>query len=64
MLENVNMPALDMIKALGATKRSKFIHMWNQYIKQTVREKGIILKHTASVELEADLFNKELERTR
>lgn len=63
-LENDNMPALDMMAALGATKRSKFIDMRHHYLKQTVKEHNITLKHVASADLRADMFTKALERTR
>lgn len=55
-LENDNIPALDMIQALDATKMSKFIDMRHQYIKQTVREKNIKLQQKPSRELKADIF--------
>lgn len=63
-LDNDNMQTVDMIQALGATKRSEFMYTHHQYIKQTVKEKNIKLKHKEYMELKVDIFAKPLERTR
>lgn len=44
-IKNDKMAAFTMTKALGATKRSKFIEMRHQYIKQTIQDKKS--KHTS-----------------
>lgn len=64
MLENDNMPVLCMIKTLGATKRSKFIELRNRYIKNTVKENNIELRHNASENLKADMLTEPLDRVR
>lgn len=38
-LENDNMLALDMIKALRGAKRSKFVDMRHHFLKQVIEEK-------------------------
>lgn len=56
------MPALDMARTLGATKRSKFIDMRHFYIKETIEEKNITLDYTTSRDLDADLFTEAIDR--
>lgn len=53
-----------MLKAIWATKRSKFVDLRDHYIKDTIRERHISLKHTPSKILRADLFTKPPERQR
>lgn len=40
------MTAITMIKALGATKQSKFIEIRHQYIKEKIKNHYITLKHS------------------
>lgn len=63
-LENDNMPAIDMMRALGANKRSKFIDVRHQYLKQIVCKNNIQLQHVPSKKLRADLFTKALDLVR
>lgn len=41
IMENDNMPAITMISAIGATKRSKIIHLRHQYLKQITKDKHV-----------------------
>lgn len=61
---NEKMNALDMLKALGATKISKFIDMRHQYLKQTIKNNNLKLVPTPQAELKAVIFKKALERRR
>lgn len=53
---------MGILQDIGATKRLKFIDLRHHYIKQTIKEKSIQLKHTESEKLKADIFTKALER--
>lgn len=46
--ENEIMPELTMINALGAKRRFKFIELRHQYVKETIQEHKIEMKHTPS----------------
>lgn len=63
-LENDNQPAITMIKALGATKRSKFIDLRHHYLKEVVKNNNVTIVHVPSKLCRADIFTKALERTR
>lgn len=63
-LYNDNIPAITMIQALGATKRSKFIDLRHQYLKQQIRDSNTSIYHKPSLLLSADMFIKALERQR
>lgn len=58
------MPALDMVRAVGATKRSKFIDIKHQLIKILIREKKFKVEHKPTEEATADIMTKALERRR
>lgn len=60
-IDNNNKTALYIMRALGATKRSKFIDVHHHYIKDASRETQITIKHTRSQQLRADLFTKPLD---
>lgn len=55
------MPDLDMMKPLGATRRSKFIDMRRHYLKQVIKQKNIELKHVPSRVLRGKKFTKAIE---
>lgn len=63
-LQNDNMPAIAMLGALGATKRSKFIDLRHNYIKQVTKTNNITIVHVPSKTCPADIFTKALERQR
>lgn len=46
IMERDIMTAITMIKALGATKQSKFIEIRHQYIKEKIKNHYITLKHS------------------
>lgn len=58
------MPAITMIKALDATKRSTFIELGHQYIKDKIKKNDIKVKHTPSEELKADVLTKQMGRVK
>lgn len=64
VLNNYNMPAITIINALGATKRSKFINRRHQYLKQQISNNYIYIKHVPSRILPADMFTKTLDLQR
>lgn len=61
-VENDNLPALDMINSVGATKCFKFIDLKHQYIKYVIRQEDIKIKHKQSAEKTADILTNPLER--
>lgn len=64
VMENDTLPAIMMIKALGATKRSKFIDLRHHYLKEVFKNKQVELRHIPSKECRAYLFTKALQRQR
>lgn len=52
------MPAITMIKALGATKRSKFIDLRHNYIKETIKNNKVEHHHVPSKQCWADLSQR------
>lgn len=63
-MENDNKPAIGMLQSIGPTKRSKFIDLRHQFIKQTIQNTDTTIIHVPSQELCADMFTKPLERAR
>lgn len=55
-------PALDMLKALGNTRRSKYIDPRHNFLKEQVRTNNVEIRHIKSAEQEADIFKKPLGR--
>lgn len=64
IMENDNMSATTMLSSLGATKRSKFIDLLHQYLKQMARGTKISIQHVPSKMCRADMFTGPLERRR
>lgn len=60
--ETDNQPALDMVRALGNTTRSKFIDILHHYIKDQIRDNNIAIKHVRSEDQDADIFTKPMGR--
>lgn len=63
ILYNENMAAITMIQALVATKRSVFIDLHLQYLKEYIGTNTTI-HHQPSRLLSADVFSEPLERQR
>lgn len=53
-----------MIQSVGATKRSNFIDLRHNYIKQVTKDNDIKIVHVPSQECRADMFTKAIERQR
>lgn len=62
LLQNDNMPGLNMVEEMGATRRSKLIDKQLPCSKEAIRRQDVKIKHTLSAELRADMFTKALER--
>lgn len=61
-LKNDNMPTINMMKAMGPTKRSKFIEKMHAYIRETIKGHNVKIRHEPSKRLKADMFTNALER--
>lgn len=58
------MPTINMLNAVRATKRSKYIDLRNNYIKEVIKNNNVEATHVPSKQCRADLFTKALQRHR
>lgn len=55
-----NKPTMDMVQALGGIRRSKFIDIRHQYIKEQLLDNEVTIHHVPSEEQDADILSKPL----
>ena len=55
-----NTAAIDIVKAKGATGRSKHFERWVHYVRDLVSRQIIVLEHVPTEQMPADIFTKAL----